>query len=109
MNNKDKIDNLKEKFINYSHVPFPKVNSNISLQDIKADLVLYDSHIAGLVSSYLNNGKINPKLITVDSKLDDQLSNFQPNNQEEEKIHQNLLKYKHEIDGLAIQLQELVS
>lgn len=109
MNNSNKIDNLKRNYAEHLEMPFPELTSHQDLQSVIGELSLYGGHIAGLVSSYIDNSPININLINTDPELEETLANFHPINEIQEKEYKNVLRYKHKIDEMAIQLQELVS
>lgn len=95
---------LKELFDKFKNIPFPKVLNTQELQDIKAELVLYDSHVAGLVSSYLKISPIDTDFVKIDARLEQIMQNFQPKTSEEKKCIHDLIEYKHKLDDLIIAL-----
>lgn len=108
----NKTINTKQELISnfeeHLKIPFPRVSGNDELQDIKGELSLYGSHVAGLVSSYLQNAEINVQLVEKDNELENRMTAFEPHNAEDHESLQNMQSYKHKIDKLVTLLNELV-
>jgi hypothetical protein len=77
-------------------MPFPP-----QLGSLKSKLVLLDSHVAGLVSTYLSGGKVDPMLVTYDHNFDKLLESFRPRNEQEKSIWEEYKQYKTAIDELT--------
>lgn len=105
-----KISRLEHLFNDHKKLPFPESMSiNEELRDIRGELALYDGHMAGLVSSYLQNSPINPHLIKKDQALENRMKNFHSTNTVEEKNIKDLIKYKHKVDDLISLLNQLIN
>ncbi|WP_047153900.1 hypothetical protein [Aneurinibacillus tyrosinisolvens] len=95
---------LVAKFEDFKRLPFPEAPQDDDLYDIFTDLVEYDSHIAGLVTSFLNNKKINRKFVNKNNEIENKISSLsEKQNQEVSEIK----TYKNKLDNLVDLLKEL--
>ena len=92
---------LEQKWGEFRKIPFPP-----QLGELKSELVLLDSHVAGLVSTYLSGGKVNPSLVAFDQELDGLLESFRPRDERENAIREEYKRYKAALDELIELLAE---
>jgi uncharacterized protein YhaN len=95
---------LQKEWDNHMKLPFPDSPDDEKLDDLHGDLVLYDAHIAGIVSSLLFSGrKVDKKLVYVDEILNKKLDSFKPSSSKPELFAQwkAVRDYKDEVDKLA--------
>ena len=101
MNKENIKQELKEKWEQFQGLSFP---ASLEDSDIKADLVELDTHIAGLVSSYLGGAIIDRKLVFLDKKIDEQMNSFIPETEQDKGLYPQYVEYKKKIDELTILL-----
>jgi hypothetical protein len=102
MNNKEILKKkLKEKWGNFQKIKFPP---SLDELDIKVDMIKLDSHIAGLVTSYLGGSEIDKNSLSLDKNIDTKLNNFIPRTQNDRYNYPKYLEYKKHIDELTILL-----
>jgi hypothetical protein len=104
----NKISKLKKILNEHINMQFPEIPRSDDLADINTDLSHYGGHVVGLVTSYLNNASVNPKLVEVDYELENKLEAFEPNTQEEKQSLNYIVVYKHKLDELVTVLNELI-
>ncbi|WP_078557070.1 hypothetical protein [Bacillus alkalicellulosilyticus] len=91
------IRELEISFNDFINTSFPEAPEDDDLYDIYSDLVEYDSHIAGIVSSLLGGKKVNKSLIFLNDDLEKKI-NANGNNSELKDIRE----YKNKIDNLVM-------
>ncbi len=94
------INKLKKLFDEQLNSTFPQDAPTAELQSLKNELALYDGHVAGLVSSYLNNLLVNKNLVNINSQLEQRIRNVYPKTPNEKKSKTDLIHYKHRLDKL---------
>lgn len=109
INKQKEVTHLKKLFDEHIIISFPETAANEKLYDMKGELALYDGHVAGLVSSYLQNTPVNSKFVKVDLKLKGKMEDFRPNTPEEEKSMQELIRYRERLDKLIFTLSKIIS
>ncbi len=103
---KEKLRKLFEEFI---ELPFPHYTAgNKGLGEIIPELADLDGHIAGLVSSYLDNAPVRKKYVYIDENLNKSLSEIRPSSKEEQKALSGFVEYKRRIDEMTRILQKLL-
>lgn len=69
-------DKLAIAFQEFIKIDFPVPSENDELNDIYFELLEYDGHVAGLVSSYLKGSPINKEFIFRNKTIINSLNNF---------------------------------
>jgi argininosuccinate synthase len=80
---------------------FKKMRMPPAMADLKEELTLIDTQIAGLVSTYLSSGSLLLEDIKVnDHVFNKKLNEYQTNDAHEEEILNEYKEYKYELDNL---------
>jgi len=99
---------LKKLYEEFFVTQFPKIYSeNEELSDIFDELVLQDAHIAGLVSSYLQDAPIRIDWIQIDKNLNHKIEKFNPSNGDEEKTISGIREYNEKLNKMTKILKQL--
>jgi len=101
------LETLKREWDEFFSLPFPKSPAEDKLADLFADLVLYDGHVAGIVTSFLKGKKVDKKLIYVDETLNINLQSYKPLDLATQKSQQQLIEYKNRVDRMVKLVLEL--
>jgi len=92
-----KNEKLETAFTEFSRLPFPKDSDNEELSELHAELVMYDSFIAGNISAILDNKQVTLATLKSNHKLKIHLTKLANDGSLEAK---NYLKYLDELDKL---------
>lgn len=92
---------IKRLFSLHLQVPFPTGATPVTA-GLKADLVAYDSHVAGHISTLLGGGLVDPARLVLDHALDAALDAAP----DEPFVHQ-LKAYKSHVDELVLAAQRV--
>lgn len=68
---------LRKKFEVFEKLAFPSEPEEDSAYDLYTELIELDGHIAGLISSYLEDEKIKYELLDADNEFNDLLNDTQ--------------------------------
>jgi hypothetical protein len=87
---------LDRLFSLHLQVPFP-TGATPTTADLKADLVAYDSDVAGRVTTMLNGGRVDPSQLALNNALDAALDAAG-----DEPFVQQMKEYKKRVDELVL-------
>ena len=92
-------EQLRKEWNKFKKLPMPP-----ALSDLKEELVILDTYIAGLTSSYLAGDHIridDAFLSRTNSSLEEKIARFRPDSADEEKRLSAYRQYKLELDKLV--------
>jgi hypothetical protein len=101
------IDTLKREWDEFFSLPFPKEPKEDYLADLFAELVLFDGHVAGIVTSFLKGKKVDKKLIFVKETLNINLQSYKPLDSESKFSQEKIIERKNRLDRLVKLVLEL--
>lgn len=100
------VEELKQKFAAFKELPFPQNSINDELSDIFAELIQYDGHVAGLVTTFLAGKPIRRELVWVDRVIDQQLKDVHPKDGRDYETISQYQLYKSRLDELVELLKQ---
>ena len=101
------IETLKKELNELRNTPFPNFPKDKRLADIGIELDLYDTHIAGIVSSFISGNKVDKKKIYIDEAINDKLQSYFPMDIDSRIIQEKLIDRKNKLDTLVKMVLEL--
>jgi hypothetical protein len=87
---------LKRLFSLHMQVPFP-TGATTATAGLKADLVAYDSYVAGYITTMLDGARVDPSRLVLDRELDAALDAAG-----DEPFVRQLKEYKSRVDELVL-------
>ena len=92
---------LMQDFEAFKQIPFPDPPDSDVLNDLWTELVEFDGHVAGLVSSFLRGSMVDPNFLATDRKLGLRLNNYVAQSEQEEMQLAKCQAYKAQLDSLV--------
>ena len=103
----DAKDALKKEWDEFQALPFPEGPKDETLTDLFADLVLEDGEIAGIVTSFLQDKKVDKKRIYINEELNKKLQSYEPTDDTLQISKRELIERKERQDRLIKLVLEL--
>jgi hypothetical protein len=100
---------LKIAFDDFRKISFPEPPIADELYDIYSEIVEFDAYIAGLISSLINNRKINKCDLHMDENIKQNLINFKTTDKQTKKelsIYINYLNKLEELINMTLNLMQ---
>ena len=94
------LKKLKIAFDNFRKIPFPEPPITDELYDIYSEIVEFDAYIAGLISSLINNKKINKCDLHMDENIKHNLINFKTTDKQTKKELYIYINYINKLEAL---------
>lgn len=89
-------------------MPMPAIESD-RLVDLHNDLTHYDTTVTSEHDAFINGGNVNPRNLSIDDELEENLRTFRPQSAEEVGCRREMLKYKRQIDEVVRELLWLLN
>jgi hypothetical protein len=103
MNNTEIKKKLRKLFETYGNSGFPSSHSDEMIQDIHDDLVLFDAHIAGLISTILEKDSSYKSRLYKDEDLGKRIENaLKDDMNPTELLHEYLNRYNRLVEMINL-------
>ena len=96
------METLKKEWQEYREIPFPSIpQEDDYLLELHGKLALTDTHVSGIVSSFIKGHKAEKKLIYIDDDFNKKLNTFKPMDPATERIWNAMRSYKDKLDRMV--------
>ncbi len=105
-------ERLRELFVHRMSVRLPRPAANdAELGEFRAQLIGYDSHVAGVVDSVLAHAPVEPGWLVPNKRLDDQLRDLAGPDQSEarQRVVADMRTYKESLDTMLALAGQVLS
>ena len=95
------MNTLKKEWEEFCLIPFPDLPEDDYLHELYAELDQIDTHIAGIVTSFMHRHKVDKKLIYIDDDYNKKLDAYVPTDTKSKNIKTIMKERKSKLDNLT--------